>query len=98
MFRQLGIGAAVLLNSSAMLHRADYLNFLAALTAFAAGGACFAVNRTLLRGWGHSLFHLFLCVYTYHVLNSAHGLAVVLHRAAVAQTLAVGEGMDERML
>lgn len=58
-----------------------------ALSAFAAGGACFAVNRTLLRGWGHSVFHLFLCLYAHHTLLSAHALAVVLHRAAVAQAL-----------
>ncbi|KAJ1635694.1 hypothetical protein T492DRAFT_862942 [Pavlovales sp. CCMP2436] len=71
-----------------MAARGDYLNFMAALTAFAGGGACFAVNRTLLRGWGHTLFHLFLCVYAYHTLLSAHALAVVLHRAVVAQALA----------
>lgn len=66
----------------------DTLNFLAAVTAFAAGGACFAVNRTLLRGWGHSLFHCFLCVYVYHALSSAHALAVGLHRAEVAGLVA----------
>jgi len=65
---------ACILYLAPVLWQEDYLNLLGALVTLSVGGA-FAfipyINIVLLRGWGHTCFHFFLCGHVFFVMQFA---------------------------